>query len=211
MTPRLRGTAAAAAVGLALVLGACSSPGDDAAAPAGGDVAGVASTTAGGDADGAPVTDGVGPAATPSADGTTEAPAPAPSAPPVATRTAEPVAVGEDAPFEGGLVALVTAVEAVDVEARGPGGVSGPGRLVRLELENGSDVAVDLDGVAVTATVDDGSPAPAVSGSPTEPVGGELAPGASASGTYAFTAPEGASLRVEVVQNEQPDVVVVQQ
>ncbi|MEJ5866619.1 hypothetical protein WDV85_02555 [Pseudokineococcus sp. 5B2Z-1] len=103
----------------------------------------------------------------------------------------------------------MTAVDEVDVEARGPGDVDGPGRLVRLELTNGSSTPVDLDGVGVTATTADGAPTPSVSGSPTDPVTGELAPGASVGGAYAFVAPEGVPLRVQVVQNQQPDVVVV--
>ncbi|MEJ5912814.1 DUF4232 domain-containing protein [Pseudokineococcus sp. 1T1Z-3] len=129
----------------------------------------------------------------------------------MATETLPSVPVGQDAPFRSGLVARVTAVEEADVEARGPGETSGPGRLVRLELENGSAGDVDLAGVTVLAFGEDGSSVSPISGRPTDPVQGVLAPGESASGTYAFTTPPDVPLRLEISQNAQPDIAVVEQ
>ncbi|WP_299038916.1 hypothetical protein [uncultured Pseudokineococcus sp.] len=128
---------------------------------------------------------------------------------PVATRTLPPVDVGEEGRFESGLVATVEEVVPVRLDARGPGEVAGPGHAVVLELENGSSAPVDLAGVAVSATSEDGTPAVPSSSSAAEPLTGALEPGGTARGTYVFAAPEGASLRIQVEQNEQGDVVVV--
>lgn len=157
----------------------------------------------------------------PTTEGTT-APAPAPvavtpgpppppgatGAPVVGVITLPPVPVGQPAAFGGGLVARVLSVADVELEARGPGEIGGPGAEVTVEFSNEAGEAVDLAGVVVNASYADGVPAGS-SGLP--PEAGPLAPGETRQVVQRFQVPGGdaASLLIEIGFSGSPNVVLV--
>jgi hypothetical protein len=147
-----------------------------------------------------PVTPGVAP------------PPGATGAPVVGTSTLPPVPVGEDAPF-GDTPVVVTAqqVEPVQIEARGPGEVAGPGVRVTVRAENRGADPVDLAGLVVNATYGDAVPASQSSTDPAAPLTGALAPGASAEGVYVFQVPDGAGgpVVIEVGYSGSSNVVLI--
>lgn len=129
---------------------------------------------------------------------------------PVDTKSLEPVALFEPADFGNGLVAAVTAVMEVDVEAARPGETAGPAAAVHLEIRNESDIALDLDGVAVNATDGRGLPLVPNFMSPALPVSGVLEPGESRSGIYVFrTDRDIDDLTIQVHHNTTPNFVVI--
>jgi hypothetical protein len=123
-----------------------------------------------------------------------------------------PVAVGEPSDFGDGLVATVTEVEAIDLEAQAPGEVAGPGVLVTLELRNDTDADVDLGGVSVNASYADGVPAALHQTGPVDPLMGTLEPGDRATGTYAFRVPtaEQGSIVLDVHHGNEVSYVIVE-
>lgn len=123
---------------------------------------------------------------------------------PVGVEVMPLVGVGDDVAL-GALETTVVSVGAVRVSPHGPGEIAGPAAAVDLRVRNTSQAPVDLTGLVVTASSQDGgTPAVPASGDPASPLTGALAPGEERSGTYVFTtgpAPgDGAtpSLRVEV-------------
>jgi hypothetical protein len=147
--------------------------------------------------------DGGGTAAATTAP-TTTTPAPATSAPPptptptgptgdvtALPATLDPVGLADPAEV-GTVTARLTDVAVVDVTAQGPGSVSGRSLQVTVELTNGSASSLPLDGVEVTAdTGEDRAPAPRVEDGETEGLGGTVDAGATATGTYLFSLPDG--------------------
>lgn len=123
--------------------------------------------------------------------------------------TERPVALDAVAHFGTGVTARITSVKAVQVQAVGPGEVSGPGLDIDIEVTNHTAKAIDLGNAVVTITDAEGTPGvlmifapeassavdkdvPAVSAdSFSRPLTGSLAPHATASGTYVFTIPVG--------------------
>jgi hypothetical protein len=129
------------------------------------------------------------PSAKPSAVDPTEPlsqPATAKAGAPVDTEPLAPVSLDERVDFGNGLVAVVTSVERVDVEARQPGETAGPAAAVRLKLRNTSEEPVDLAALAVNAEDVDGVPLIPNFTEPTEALSGILDPGASRIGRYVF-------------------------
>lgn len=86
--------------------------------------------------------------------------------------------------YDSGVVGSID-VEVVDGQAVGPGEVARRALLVRVTFDNASDQAVSLDGVVVDVYGSDGAPgSQLLSDTRVSEVGGDLAPGASATGTY---------------------------
>ncbi|MEZ0490677.1 hypothetical protein AB2L28_00315 [Kineococcus sp. TBRC 1896] len=200
---------------------ACSAPGSTSTSTAG------APTTTAGPATGAssdPVTTPPSgpPSSPPEIPPTTSAGPAAPTdAPPgpeeaatadvVGTRTLPPVPVRTPARFSEGLTVTVTSVSEAQVTAVYPGEVSGPGMVVQLTFTNLSPDPVDLDGVRVTATRPDGSPATAMEGPPYSAPTGVLETGASAQATFVYSIPQGTarSTTLEITSVSSTDTVTV--
>ena len=227
--PGRRAAALALAAVLALPLAACSG-GDDDAVPAPSPSA--APSTAGPPTSGPPTsapstaspTAPAGPTTAAPTDGPTSAPGdpatdpptgdgppPADPRPTAAVTTLPPVPAGEDAALSDGVVVRVLDVRQADVTATAPGDVGGPAALVRLTARNDSGAEADLTGLAVTAAVD-GLPAPPLSVEQASLLGGGLAPGATAEGTYVFGLGDGdlAALVVDVSSGTSSTVVRVE-
>ncbi|TXR56373.1 hypothetical protein [Quadrisphaera setariae] len=188
-----RRTAAAAAAAAAVVLCvgvlvSCTSSSSDGTAP----TASPTTSSAGGPTP--PSSTATGPAAStpsPPPSSTYAGPPPA-TAPVVGATTLPPVPTGSPAAFGDGLVATVSAVREAQASGSVPGDVAGPAVAVSVRVENGSDAPVDLGGLTVTATYGaDAVPATLLTGAPSAPAEGVLAPRKSAEGVWAFTVPSG--------------------
>jgi len=198
-----RGVLAGSALLLAASLAACTSAAPDQTDPS------PTSTVTGP----TPVPSETGPAPvvpSPPAPSTYSGPPPA-TASVVGATTLPPVQQGEAAAFGDGLVATVTGVEQAEATGTDPGDVAGPATAVRIRLENGTDAPVDLGGVTVTATHGaDAEPAPSLTGPPSAPAQGVLAPGEDAEGVWAFSVPtSGASSLVLTITSVSSASVVV--
>ncbi|WP_175499341.1 hypothetical protein [Cellulomonas marina] len=103
----------------------------------------------------------------------------------------DPVAPGTAvAPVEGVQV-VVDSADRVEATARGPGEVAGPALAVTLTVTNATASAVVLDDVVLNLYGADGVPGSQNLGDDrSAPLAGELAPGASATGTYVLTLPQ---------------------
>jgi Domain of unknown function (DUF4352) len=187
-----------AAVGVALLVGACS---HDASTP-GSSAAATPSATTG---------------STTAASGSKPA---SPKPPPVSTvqplvavSTKPAGGVGDKAALAPGIQVVVSKVKNVQVKASGPGDVAGPGVSVDLVVTNSSSKPLDLGGLAVTASYGKknlpASPGGAETG---DPLSGTLKPGRTARGSYVFTVPksQAASLQVQVSSDAAPDILVFQ-
>lgn len=130
----------------------------------------------------------------------------------VGTDPMDPVDVGKGVVVEDGTVVWVTKISDVSVEGTGPGEINGPGVAVTLKIKNGSTTSLDLNGTAVSAYFGD-LPASLSSAAPTDLLAGVLKPGKSATGTYVFMKPAGASaqVHVEVENTAWPQIVKVEQ
>lgn len=133
-------------------------------------------------------------------------------APVVGVTSLAPVPVGEPAQFGGGLVAKVLKIDPVQVEARGPGEIAGPGAAVTVELKNESNDPIDLNGIAVNAYQDDRVPVGSSNSTPAAAVTGSLAAGDTKQGVYVFQVPPetAGSLLVEINFSGSENVVLVQ-
>jgi hypothetical protein len=125
--------------------------------------------------------------------------------------TLPPVAVGKGVRIAEGVSVTVTETKKVDLTARGPGEVAGPGVAVTVTIVNNSGSPVNLSGAAVNAFVGD-TPASPSDSAPASPFVGKLPSGGTATGVYVFRAPDGARGRwtIQIEQNESKYVAVVQ-
>jgi hypothetical protein len=130
--------------------------------------------------------------ATPTPTASASTPAPRPSAsdeasvePSRAVETAPPKQLDQPTRTAGARVSLVS-VRAADIKASSPSDQSGPGVLVRLELENTTSRTLDLSFVSVSIEGLESKAATLVDGPPTRALAGSLKAGARAQGTYAF-------------------------
>ena len=102
--------------------------------------------------------------------------------------------------FGNGVGIRLAPIESVEVEARRPGEIGGPGLAITIEITNGSDAEIQLDNVTVDLTDATGASASPVTPESELDLSGPLAVGASTTGTYFFTLPSedraGATLRV---------------
>lgn len=115
-------------------------------------------------------------------------------------RTKAPVPIDAVGRFGTGLTVRLTEVSAVEVEAKAPGEIAGPGLRLTVEATNGARGALSLDHVVVSVSYGaDRTPASQF-GSSSEPMSGRLAPGRSRTGTYVYALPpdQRDDVRVEV-------------
>jgi hypothetical protein len=121
--------------------------------------------------------------------------------------TKAPVALHAVADFGTGVIARITSVKAIHVQAVGPGQVSGPGLNMVIQVTNHTAKALNLNNAVVTVADAEGTPGVQMIFTPTEaadddipapapdsfshPMTGSLAARATASGTYVFTIPVG--------------------
>lgn len=165
---------------------------------------------------------------TPAPSGPATAPETAPQAvtvtagpPPPPGRTGDPVAgistlppvpVAQPADFGNGLTAAVKEIKEIPkLEANGPGEIAGHGVGVVVEVRNGTDAPVDLNGVAVNASYAGAKPAGDSAAPPSAPLAGRLAAGEAREGTYVFQVPEPdwRSTQVEINWSGSPNVILV--
>jgi hypothetical protein len=107
---------------------------------------------------------------------------------------ADSVARDEEAEFGDGVTATLAGVAPFTAAGAGVGEVAGPAVRVTLSVTNGSSAPVSLDTTTVNAYYGpDATPAsPLTSDGSSAPFSGSLAPGATATGVYAFGIAEGA-------------------
>lgn len=145
----------------------------------------------------------------PAPSGPASVPAPVtPGAAPQPTKA--PVPLSKPADFGTGVVAKLDTIESIVATAHGPGEISGPALAFTITVTNGSATAVDLGNVIVNLTDAHGAPGVSMFGSPAVLLTGDLAVGASATGTYVFAVAPSASssVRLEVSYSTQAPTVV---
>lgn len=120
------------------------------------------------------------------------------------------VGVGTAAPLAENLFVTVTKVEPVTLVAHGIGETSGPGVMVTIDMRNATSAAINLDGMAVNAHYGT-TPATPNGAPPAQAFSGSLAPGATATGKYAFRVPsdQTGSVVVDIQSSGAPNVVIV--
>lgn len=91
----------------------------------------------------------------------------------------------EQVAFDTGMVIEILAVDAIAVTAETPGEVDGTAVRVTVSARNDSTEAQSVDSAVVTVEAADEYGIGTTAGNPS-PLAGELAPGATASGTYVF-------------------------
>jgi len=128
----------------------------------------------------------------------------------VASNRLPAVGVGTAAPLAQNLFVTVKKVEPVTLEAHGVGETAGPGALVTVEVRNATSAPLDLATMAVNAHYGT-TPATPNGAPPAQPFSGSLAPGATATGKYAFRVPAGqaGSIVVDIQSSAAPNVVIV--
>lgn len=101
--------------------------------------------------------------------------------------TKAPVPLTGTATFGGNVTAALTKVVTADLEAHGPGEFAGPGVVLTISVVNGSAKAVDLSSVGVTVVGTNKVAALPVQSGSGLPFSGQLAPGRTATASYAFS------------------------
>lgn len=119
-----------------------------------------------------------------------------PTAPPYDNSTPGPTAApvlptitadrGESVEVSRGLLVDLLGVDQVTVEAETPGEISGPAVAISVRVTNESDRELDLSSAVIDVVADDGEPGIGTTAGPAEHLGGVLAPGHVAEGTYVF-------------------------
>ncbi|MFW3170539.1 hypothetical protein [Geodermatophilus sp. CPCC 206100] len=152
--------------------------------------------------------DGTAAAATPtapSAGATAPAPLPTPEPTGPTEDVDEPpaalpeVALDEPAAVGNGVVARIADLEAIDGTAVGPGNIAGPALRVTVRIENGTEEAVSLGGVAVNVSHGpDRTPASPLDDESQRAFDAMVQPGESADGVYVFSVPSDARDQVTV-------------
>ena len=109
------------------------------------------------------------------------------------------VALDASAAVGNGVVATLPGIEGIQAQATGPGNIAGPALRVTVQITNGTNQSVGLDGVAVNLYLGaDRAPASPVDDPSMRPFTGALAAGQSATGVYVFTVPADARDAVTV-------------
>lgn len=112
---------------------------------------------------------------------------------------APPVALDERGDFGTGVTVRISAIEAVDGVARGPGEVAGPALRLTMVATNDSGDPVSFEGMVVALTYGaEETPAMLLSEPGTNPFEGELSPRDRATAVYVFAVPEQSRDRVAV-------------
>lgn len=110
--------------------------------------------------------------------------------PAVAPATLQAPALTATARAADGVAVQVTNIAAVTTEARFPGEIAGPGLAVTVRVVNSGSTPVDLEGAIVDLRGANGERGIEMSGGPSSPFAGSVAPGGQAVGVYVFTIPE---------------------
>lgn len=129
----------------------------------------------------------------------------------IASNRLPAVGLGVASPLAPKVLVTVSKVEPTTLTAHGPGQIAGSGVLATVTVRNDSDRPFDLNGIAINAHYGDGTPATANEAPPARRLDGMLAPGAEATGVYAFRLPQSGdgSVVIDVQQNASPNVVIV--
>jgi hypothetical protein len=111
----------------------------------------------------------------------------------------KPVKIEESANFGNRVSARVVASKPVEIDAEGPGEVSGPGILINLKITNNSGKRINLDNVTMTLGYgSEKTPANPAYFQAAKPIDGKLADGESTTGTYVFRIPTSQRDNVEI-------------
>ncbi|MFB8189392.1 DUF4352 domain-containing protein [Microbacterium sp. NPDC055988] len=117
---------------------------------------------------------------TPPADDEAAGPTEAPALTEESGALDEPITLSTD------MVVTVDEVSTITVEPETPGEYAGPAVVVDVSVTNDSDRAQSVDSAVVSLTTDDGDIGVSTTAGPNEPLTGEVAAGAEATGTYVF-------------------------
>lgn len=130
---------------------------------------------------------------------------------PVATVTLPPTPPGQTANFGTGVTVRVSQVQSVNVAYQLPGDVAGPAVSVTLVLTNGGPSAFPANGVAVTATYGNATPASPVLDNGYRPFSGTIGPGATQTGVYPFRVPvaDQSTVQVQVAYRSGAPIAVL--
>jgi len=125
--------------------------------------------------------------------------------------TPEPaIPLTRTADFGTGLTLSVTATEAVQGVARGPGEVAGPALRLSMRADSDGSAPIGLDTMTVTVTYGaERTPASSLQQPGGDPFQGELAPGASARAAYVFAVPTDERDRIRVTAGYTGDAPTV--
>lgn len=123
-------------------------------------------------------------------------------------QSVSPVAIDETASLSAGVTVEIDQVRSVTTKATIPGDVAGPAVQFTVHVVNGGDQPLVLDQAVLNVTGAKNTPGVLFQGKPTSPLAGTLAPGAKASGTYAFTLPKAAQQAVRIEVGVSPELPV---
>lgn len=189
LTPRRLALVAGGLVALLVVLGALSQRDD--ATPAAGPTPSASSSP-----DPSPGPDGTESAVPPVEPGAEPEPAPegepAPADPalPELPAPLTPRALTEEVEIGPEAVARVSRLESVQGEPQGVGEIAGPALRFTVEVENTGTEPIPIQDAVINVTYgSEATPATEVSGPGRQPFAGQIAPGASATGTFVFLVP----------------------
>ncbi|MBA2388426.1 MAG: hypothetical protein H0V69_15225, partial [Acidimicrobiia bacterium] len=105
---------------------------------------------------------------------------------------AEPQTTMPEAPLEesvdvgDGITAEIASIERIEGKARLPGEIGGPALAITARLSNDGDETLEVNGVTVTLTDDDGVPSIPLTNDPADRFTGSIAPDHSAEAVYVF-------------------------
>lgn len=104
--------------------------------------------------------------------------------------TRPPVKISQTSSIEFHAAAVITKIEAITIEARMPGEVTGAGLALTLKITNLGDAPFDTTRTLMTIVGSDKAPGAEMSGGPSKPFSAEIKPGESATGVFVFTIPK---------------------
>ena len=103
--------------------------------------------------------------------------------------TQAPAPVAGTATYGNGITVKLGEIKKLETTPQLPGEIGGPGVAVAVTIRNGSTNPIDLSTVTVDLQDATGVPASPMSADPAKPVGGQLAAGATTTGTYVYSFP----------------------
>ena len=127
---------------------------------------------------------------------------------PASVASAAPVRIGKNSTVSDGVTVTIADVRATTTKATVPGDVAGPGIVFTVTVQNDSQQPVDAADAVVTVTASDNSPAVMSMGEPTRMFDAPVAPGSSASASYAFRVAKDKRNPVTITVSVDPSVKV---
>lgn len=103
--------------------------------------------------------------------------------------TQAPVPVAGTAAYGNGITVKLGEIKKLETTPQLPGEIGGPGVAVAVAIRNGSTAPIDLSTVTVDLQDAAGVPASPMSADPAKPLSGQLAAGATTTGTYVYSFP----------------------